>query len=61
MKARITKPQGMYYGEVYGHLFGLSGEKWHRVTPPCFTEWGAKLELKRWKKENTEVVSEFEV
>ena len=61
MKARITKPQGMYYGEVLGCLFGLSGEQWHRVTPPCFTEWGARRELEKWKKEHAEVVAEFEI
>ena len=61
MKARITKPQGMYYGEVLGCLFGLSGTQWHRVTPPRFTEWGARRELEKWKKEHTEVVAEFEI
>ena len=61
MKARITKPQGMYYGEVLGCLFGLSGEQWHKVTSPCFTEWGARRELEKWKKEHTEVVAEFEI
>ena len=46
MKARIVKPQMMYYGEVY-----VNG-KWKTVTEPCHTEWGAKLKLKKWKKEN---------
>lgn len=61
MKVRIVKPQGMYYGEVYGTWTGLLGESvgWRRVTPPCITEWGAKLELKRWKKENCP--TEFEI
>lgn len=46
MKARITKPQTMYYGEVY-----ISGI-WKRVTMACFTMWGAKLELNRWRQKN---------
>lgn len=44
MRARIVKPQMMHYGEVY------IGSKWERVTGACHTEWGAKLELRRWKK-----------
>ncbi len=46
MRARIVKPQMMYYGEVY-----IDGE-WKRITSACHTEWGTKLELKRWKKEH---------
>lgn len=53
MKARIVKPQMMYYGEVY-----VNG-KWKTVTEPCYTEWGAMLKLKKWKKEN--IPNEFEL
>lgn len=53
MRARIVKPQMMYYGEVY-----VNG-KWKTVTEPCYTECGAKLKLKKWKKEN--IPNEFEL
>ena len=55
MKARIVKPQSMYYGEVYCTLesmFGYESTKWHRVTSACFTEAGARRELKEWKKKH---------
>ena len=57
MKARIRQTHsGMYVGEVYGTwsnlLFGTERTGWNEVTSKCFTEWGAKLELKQWKKKN---------
>ena len=58
MKARIVKPQMMYYGEIF-----ING-KWDRVTPACYTSNGARKELDKWKKENEEnkeVISEFEI
>ena len=61
MKCRIVKPQCMYYGEVYGNW--NSGECWKRVTQPCLTKWGAKRELKAYKKrlEAEDFVEEFEL
>ena len=57
MKARIVKSSGgeFWGGEVYGHwgvlgLFERVG--WNRVTEKCYTQWGAKRELMKWKKEH---------
>ena len=44
VRARIVKPQLMYYGEAF------IAYQWRRVTPACFTKQGAKRELKKWKK-----------
>lgn len=53
MKARITiNEYGWYYGEVY--LNSL----WMKVTDACFTKWGAKRALKKWKELRD---SEFEI
>lgn len=57
MKVRVRKTStGMYIGEVYGTwenlLFGTERTGWNKVTTRCFTEWGAKLELREWKKKN---------
>lgn len=59
MKERITCKNGMYFGEIYGiweiryygiHLGSYTG--WERITSPCFTYPGAKLELIQWKRKN---------
>lgn len=57
MRARVyqTCKNGMYYGQVWNYKL----EHWSTVTTPCFTEWGAKLELERWKKKN--FPEEFEI
>ena len=63
MKARIVKPQTMYYGEVYGEwetIFYQKWTGWHKVTPACFTKWGARIELEKYKKRNS-VIEEFEL
>lgn len=57
MRARIVQDSGGYYvGEVYGAwsnwLLGTKWTGWDRVTSKCWTEWGAKLELKAWKRKN---------
>lgn len=45
MKARISGKRGtMYYGEV------LIEGRWKIVTDPCYTKFGARLQLKRWVK-----------
>ena len=49
MKARVRKTwNGLYYGEVYNEDYKV----WKMVTNYCFTEWGAKRELKQYKKEH---------
>ena len=57
MRARIFQPckNGLYYGQVYNEKY----KYWEDVTPLCFTEWGAKRELKKWRKENCP--KEFEI
>ena len=63
MKARIVKPQSMYYGEVYGeweNIFGTKWTGWHIVTSACLTKWGAKRELEKYKERNS-VIEEFEL
>lgn len=59
MKARIIKEcDSFYYGEIYNDKF----EMWEQVTFPCCTRWGAKLELKRWKKNGeSRTIEEFEL
>ena len=44
VRARIVKPQLMYYGEVSICC------QWRRVTSACFTKQGAMRELQKWKK-----------
>ena len=63
MKARIIKDGNYFVGEVYGRwtvFFGLE-EKigWGSVTRKCHTKFGAKRELKKWKKKHCG--SEFEL
>lgn len=50
MKARIYQscPSGLYWGQVYDEKYKC----WKNVTLSCFTEWGARKELKKWKKLN---------
>ena len=50
MRARIFQPckNGLYYGQVYDE----KNKYWKDVTPLCITEWGAKRELKKWRKQN---------
>lgn len=47
MRARILPcKSGLYYGQVYDEKY----KYWKDVTPLCFTKWGAKRELKKWRK-----------
>ena len=57
MKARIrqTTSCGMYWGQI----FDEKEKRWKDVTSACFTEFGAKLELKQWKRKNCPI--EFEI
>ena len=57
MRARILQPckNGLYYGQVYDEKY----KYWKGVTPLCFTEWGAKRELEKWRKQNCP--KEFEI
>ena len=57
MRARIFQPykNGLHYGQVYNEKHKC----WEDVTPLCFKEWGAKRELKKWKKKN--YPKEFEI
>lgn len=57
MKERITCKNGMYFGEIYGiweiRYYGIllgSYAGWKKITSPCFTYLGAKLELIQWKR-----------
>lgn len=63
MKARIVKDGNFWIGEVYGHwnmFFGLEERiGWGSVTSRCFTKFGAKLELMKWKREH--IGEEFEL
>lgn len=64
MRARITKNCfGWYVGEVYGTwsnwMLGTEWTGWNIVTSKCMTRWGAKLELKAWKKRHS--ANEFEL
>lgn len=62
MKARVLYSGAFWYGEVYGtweNIFGGKRTEWRQVTGPCFTKFGAKLELQKWKKEN--VAEEFDI
>lgn len=44
MKGKIITKGGFYFGQIY-----IDGQ-WVIVTDSCFTAFGAKLALKRWKK-----------
>lgn len=57
MKARIYHPcqSGLYWGQAYNEKF----KYWENVTLSCFTEWGAKRELNKWRKRNRP--EEFEI
>lgn len=59
MKCRIIKPRdcNMYFGEVYKEY----DDTWGIVTSACFTKWGTKLELKKYKKRKNYVSEEFEI
>lgn len=63
MKARIVKDGNFWVGEVYGHwnmMFGLYEKVgWGSVTSRCYTRFGAKLELMKWKREHCG--NEFEI
>lgn len=54
MEARIIESGCMFEGQVQGQSFNLLSGKWElgwvTVTSPCFTRWGAKRELKQWKR-----------
>ena len=57
MKARIIQDScGYYVGEVYGTwenwLLDTKWTGWDKVTSRCITKWGAKRELKKWKRQN---------
>ena len=57
MRARIYQPyrNGLYWGQVYDEKY----KYWKDVTTSCFTEWGAKRELEKWRKENCPKEFEF--
>jgi len=57
MRARIYQPckNGLYWGQVYDEKLKI----WKNVTLSCFTEWGAKRELEKWRKKN--YPKEFEI
>lgn len=68
MKTRIVKSSGgaFWVGQIYItsdiYLLGqYLGERtgWETVTGICYTKWGAKRELKKWKKEHCG--EEFEI
>lgn len=66
MKARIIRDDYGYHAEVYGTMnitflgYEISEKTgWHKVTGDCFTEYGAKRELKKWKQKN--MPDEFEI
>ena len=50
MRARINQPckNGLYWGQVYDE----KRKRWKDVTLSCFTRWGAKRELEKWKRQN---------
>ena len=54
MKARIIESGCMFEGQVRGESYNIFSGKmesgWVTVTSPCFTRWGAKRELQRWKR-----------
>ena len=71
MKARIKETTGTWYiGQVYTTWFEtdfnlhdgfykVEKTGWKTVTDFCFTRFGAKLALKRWKKRQQ--IDEFEI
>lgn len=56
MEARIIESSCMFEGQVQGQSFNLLSGKWESgwvtVTSPCFTRWGARRELKQWKRKH---------
>lgn len=56
MKARVIESYGIFKGQVYGKSFNFISGKyepgWVTVTSSCFTRWGAKRELKQWKRKH---------
>ena len=62
MRARIKREHNFYVGQIYGKWeYGGVFEKegWETVTSKCFTKWGARIELIKWKREH--VSEEFEI
>lgn len=61
MKVRVRKDGEMWIGEIYGKWESFFSEftGWEKVTNDCFTKFGAKLELKKWIKNN--IPEEFEI
>lgn len=57
MRARIYQPykDGLYCGQIYDEELKC----WKQVTEGCFTESGAKKQLKKWKKRK--YPEEFEI
>ena len=57
MKVRIYQPHknGLCWGQIYDEQLKF----WKTVTISCFTKWGAKRELEKWKKQNHS--QEFEI
>ena len=57
MKVRVYQPykNGLCWGQIYDEQLKI----WKNVTISCFTEWGAKRELAKWKKQNHP--QEFEI
>lgn len=50
IRARIYHPckNGLYWGQVYDEKY----KGWKDVTLSCFTEWGAKKQLEKWRESN---------
>ena len=57
MRARIYQPcsGGLYWGQIYNEEY----KYWKNVTPSCFTKWGVKKELEKWKRKHCP--EEFEI
>lgn len=56
MKARIVRDGNFWVGEVYGRWYMMLGiyERvgWGSVTGKCYTQWGARRELEKWKRKH---------
>lgn len=69
LKARIIRQEGMFVWEVWGdelknkeiqHTINYEFKPgWNKVTQKCITEWGCKIELRRWKQAH--IIKELEI
>ena len=59
MRCRIVKPRyGIFY---FGEVYKEKDATWDIVTSACFTKWGAKLALKKYKERKNYISDEFEI